>query len=498
MPARSLPSLTNQAAYLAASKVVGFFIGIALPMLLARALSPRDYGLFKQTFLVVGSIVGILPFGVGMSAFYFLARERDLHRAAIVNIIIFHSVVGALACTILLCFPRVLSIAFPDGRELVANAPWIGLLVLVTITSALLETVATANRDIRFSTIFLVGAPLSKALFMVVALLLSPTLLSLIQAALAQALVEGAVFFWYVNYRFPRYWRAFDSRFFVRQLQYALPLGFAGLLYIVQMELPSYFVSWRYGAVAFAFYAVGSFPLPLLAVLRDAVSSVLLSRVSGLQHEGNIAEIRRLNSRVTRKLMLVYFPSFALLELCGKDLLVFFYGQQYGSSWPIFRINLLMLPFSVFVNDPVLRAFAEHRYFLVILRIVSVILLVPGLWLFSKTFGLIGAMIGVVAFSIAERGILVFWVSRILSASRLEFIALGRAAGRIGASVIVATILGYATGAIFHGHSAFALLAIVGIVFSVTYFGAMIMCGALHPDELMLVRQFVTLRWHES
>lgn len=70
MTGRKIPSLASQAFFLAAAKTAGFVISLVLPMLLARALNQREYGLFKQAFLVTSTLVGILPFGMGMSAFY--------------------------------------------------------------------------------------------------------------------------------------------------------------------------------------------------------------------------------------------------------------------------------------------------------------------------------------------------------------------------------------------------------------------------------------------
>jgi O-antigen/teichoic acid export membrane protein len=490
MSGRKIPSLTNQTVFLTAAKTVGFFISLILPMLLARKLSPREYGSFKQAFLIVGTLAGVLPFGVGMSAFYYLARESHQHRSAVINILVFHALMGGFAFAALLLYPRVLLTIFPDGSALVANAHWIGLLIFITITSTLLETVATAYQDVHYSTMFLIGAQISKAVFMLSAVIINPSLQNLLRAALLQAFLEGAVLLWYLNLRFPRYWTAFDPAFFYRQLHYALPIGFASLLYIGQTELPSYFVSWSFGAAAFAVYANGNFQVPLLGILRESISSVLLARTSGLQHDGMIEEIRQLNFRVTRKLMLVYFPAFALLEVCGRDLLILFYGPQYSGSWPIFRINLILLPFNIFVNDPVLRAFAEHRYVLVILRCVNVVLMVPGIWFLSKTFGLTGTMAAVVGFSILERSVLVYWVSRILGSPGAEFVALWRAGLRIGACAAVAAGFAFVTRAVFVGHKPLISLVVVGSIFALADVAAIFFSGALIPEEIGLLRHY--------
>ncbi len=62
-------------SWLTFAKTVGFAFSIALPLLLVRRMDRAQYGLYKQAFLVVTTAMTVLPFGVPMSAFYFLPRE---------------------------------------------------------------------------------------------------------------------------------------------------------------------------------------------------------------------------------------------------------------------------------------------------------------------------------------------------------------------------------------------------------------------------------------
>ena len=73
---RETPSLTTQAFWLLAAKTAGFALTTALPLVLVRSLSQLEFGVYKQAFLIVGTAVTVLPLGFGMSAFYFLPRDR--------------------------------------------------------------------------------------------------------------------------------------------------------------------------------------------------------------------------------------------------------------------------------------------------------------------------------------------------------------------------------------------------------------------------------------
>src|SRR5437588_112068 len=96
------------------------------------------------------------------------------------------------------------------------------------------------------------------------------------------------------------------------------------------------------------------------------------------------------------------------------------FTPAYLSSWPIFALNLTLLPFSIFVLDPVMRAYAEHRYFLLRVRALMLVVLVAGLWLGVARFGLLGAVGTVVLVSTLERLALIAKFGRVLGVSRRD------------------------------------------------------------------------------
>src|ERR1700759_3705768 len=96
--AASMPavSLRTQSAWLLTAKVVGFAFSFVLPLVIVRYLDQEHVGNYRQAFLVITNAVIILPLGFSMSAYYFLARERERRGAAILNILLFNFVLGGL------------------------------------------------------------------------------------------------------------------------------------------------------------------------------------------------------------------------------------------------------------------------------------------------------------------------------------------------------------------------------------------------------------------
>src|SRR5215204_67306 len=301
--------------WLLIAKVLAFALSIALPLLLVRRLSQQEFGLYKQAFLVVGTALALLPLGFQMSAFYFLPREkerRDRQRQIILNILLFHLLTGALGALTLILFPQILTKIF-HSSELVAYAPVIAAVIFFWVVSSYLEVVSVAHQEARLSTIFIISAQLTKTFLLLLAAIAFGSIRALIYAALVQGIVQTIILLVYLHSRFPRFWVSFDWDVLRMQLSYALPFGFAGLLFTLQTDLPNYFVSNQFDPATFAIYAIGCFNIPLVGMLSESVGAVMIPQVSVLQKQGDHREILALASRVARALAIIYLPLYAFL-----------------------------------------------------------------------------------------------------------------------------------------------------------------------------------------
>src|SRR5580704_14951798 len=155
-----MESLTWRVSWLAFAKTVGFAFSIVLPLLLVRRMDRERYGLYKQMFLVVTTAMAVLPLGVPMSAFYFLPRETTRRRETVLNIVLFHVAVGALACAALARYPSILTAIF-HGPQLAPYSAWIGVTILSWITAAFLDMAPVANDEVRLAAAFIIGIQVS-------------------------------------------------------------------------------------------------------------------------------------------------------------------------------------------------------------------------------------------------------------------------------------------------------------------------------------------------
>src|SRR5580700_2207812 len=157
------PRLAVQAFWLTASKGIAAVLNIGLPILLVRLMAQTEYGIYKEAFLFVSTATNVATFGVGMSAFYFMPRQPERGGEIALNILIYNFVAGWIPLIVLGFYPQVLRTLFRTDA-LAPLAIMLGFLVLLTLTSSLVQQIPTALQDVRYSTIFIVGTQMVRAI----------------------------------------------------------------------------------------------------------------------------------------------------------------------------------------------------------------------------------------------------------------------------------------------------------------------------------------------
>lgn len=485
-------SLTRRASWILFARVFSFAISIALPLLLVRRLDQLSFGLYKQVFLVVNTVINLMPLGFGMSAWYFMPREPAHRREIVLNIVLFLAFVGAAGCLVVTAFPGLL--VFISKEPAIASyAPRIGLVIWLWILSAFLDVAVIASQEMQLATVAILVSQISRTAFFLLAAILFGTVESLIAAAICQGVLQALLLFGYLSLRFPRFWTRFDARVFRAQLSYALPLGLAGLIYVLHSDLHSYFVSARFGASTFALYAVGCIQLPLAALLGEAAGSVLIPRIAELQKRNETQEIIALTLRATRKLSAVLLPAYAYLLVTAREFISFLFTAQYLASWPVFVVNLTLMPVSVLPIDPIMRACAQYRYRLLQLRVATFVILALGLWWATGRWGPIGAISAAVAVIVGERLALILAFGRVLGFGRAHLglfrdtVMLALASGLAAVAAAVVRLLVVDSGPFF-------VLLASGLAFLAVYAGMVLLFGVPTREEMALGRGFVLSR----
>ena len=484
----SQSSLTASASWVLLGRVLSFLFAFALPLLLVRRLDQSNFGLYKQVFLFVSTAVMLLPLGFHMSAFYFLPRERERQHQVVFNILLFHAFVASGVGVAVAVWPGLLKTIF-NSEEMTGFATRIALVILTWVVSSTLEYIAIANHEYKLSTIVTTAGNLTRSIFFLGAAIWFGSVGSLINAGIIHGVIQVATLLVYLNMRFPGFWRTFRWSMMREQLSYALPFGFASVLLWTQTDMHNYFVAHHFGPAEYAIYAVGCFQIPLVIILNESVGFVMVSHVSHLQKLGNTREIIELTARMIRKLALPCFPLYVSLLVLGREFILTLFTSRYLASWKVFVIFLTMVPLSIAVNvyDPIIRAYAEHRYFLLKLRAVLFVGLFLALLFSTSSVGLSGVIAMVVIVSFLERLVMILKVSAILGVKWRDLTLL-KDVGKLAIAAIVAGFVAAIIRLFLLEFRPITILALCGVIFYVVYVGVALLLGVLTTGERNLLK----------
>lgn len=479
-------ALTKRAALLAAARVAAFALTIPLPLVLVRTLSQSEFGLYKQVFQIMQTVLALSGLSVNMSVLYFLPRNPDKKPQIALNVLAFYAVVGSLVALVFAVYPGWITLIF-KGDGLVPHIPLLGVAILLWLLSTVLEVVAVADNDIRSASVFIVVIQLTKSALMMLAAVLFGTVHAIVIAAVIQGALHCLIMFAYLHRRFGRFWGTFDWQLFKAQLANAIPFGIGALAYGMQADLHNYFVSHYFDPDQFAIYAVGCFQLPLLAMLFDSVTSVLIPEVARREARADYAGIIELWAAAIRKIALFFIPAHAFLFVVRHEFIVTLFTKDYDAAAPIFAINLLNLFLYICVPTSILRSFDQLKYFRLRLSVMMIPVACAALYAGIHAAGMVGAITALVIVQTLDLSILLAALTKRLKMSARDIRRLAPLLRTVAATA-AAVLATLAARTVLAGSHVFIVLAVCSAVFAITFLIMAFITGAVTESEKVEMR----------
>lgn len=461
------PRLSVQAFWLTFSKFIAAVFNLATPIILVRILNQQEFGIYKGAFLFIATATSIAMFGVGVSAFYYMPRHPERGGQIALNILLYNLVAGCIPLLLVIVYPQVLN-RMVRGSNMQSYSILMGLLVMLSLSSVLVEFIPTALQDVRNSTVMVVGTQLIKAIAVLAAALFFGTVRSLIWATIVSASLSIVVLLRYLYRRFGPFWTHFDPLFFREQLTYALPLGVYGMIYIVRRDMDKYFVGSLTDPAQFAIYSLGWVEAPFISLFLESVLAVMVVRVSALQHEDRVADIRSVMASAINRLAAVQFPLYAILLVAGRDLIVFFYTKAYEPAYQIFAITITLIVLNIFIYDPVVRAYKHLRNYILVVRVAVLAAEAAALYPIIREFGMVGAALAALTADLIERIIVGMKVCQTINAT-VHDLPLFKDLLRVMTVTLAAALATLAVRYVTSQQKLFLRLACMGVTFAAVY-----------------------------
>jgi O-antigen/teichoic acid export membrane protein len=130
-------------------------------------------------------------------------------------------------------------------------------------------------------------------------------------------------------------------------LAYGLPMTVVAVAGTIAYQFDRIVVGTSFSPHDFAIYALGAVEIPLVLLVGQAVTNVLIPALAKLWQTGDRAGMIALWHLSIRKMSVILLPSFVFLMLMAEDVVHVLYGPGYDESVVVFRIYLLLIPLRV-------------------------------------------------------------------------------------------------------------------------------------------------------
>ena len=370
-----------------------FFLNLISIMVLARLLTPGDFGLVAIVTAVLSFLRVLKDGGLATAT----VQSESLTHAQVSNLFWLNVALSGLLSVTVAASSPVIAWFFHDPRLID-----IALLLSLTfvISGLTIQPQALLNRKMRFKALALIeiGAVAASLITGVVLALFGFGYWSLVGASLATEVV-GLVLTWTVSSWRPQPPRRDSGT--LPMVLFGARLTGGSLLYSISRGVDSVLIGWRYGADSVGLYsrALALLMRPLEQLLAP-ISSVLLPTLSRLQ--GEPERYRRVFLQAYESIALAGFVLSGLLLALSQPLTVVLLGPQWEDTAAIFgafAIAALYLPLAASSTWLFSSQGRGHEYLLMqsILSTLTIVAFVAGL-----PFGPLG-----VALSFALSGLLI-------------------------------------------------------------------------------------------
>ncbi|MDM8544148.1 oligosaccharide flippase family protein, partial [Desulfococcaceae bacterium HSG9] len=387
-------SLTKQTAFLMAGRMLAFPLAFLVPIILVRYFSVKEFGYYKQLFLIFYVVIPIIDFGISNSLFYFIPKYPEIKDRILSHTFIILSIISVIVAISFWKLNTEIALIFTGSIALTPFIPYIGIFAVLWLFSTNLEIILIAEKKAFWAAIITFLSDATKSILTIGSVMLGGGLKEVLYALIITATLKLILMSVYLIKKKMIYLGYWDKKLVISQLKYAIPFGAAVIVTGIVTRSHQYIVSVLEGASVFAIYSVGCFQIPFLSIVEDSVAQTSLVRMTELTKIDNgLIEIALIISNSIRKLWILFFPAFIFFFINADNFVILLFTESYRESIPIFRIFILLIPLSAILIRHVPRAFAETGFLLKNNCIYLILTIILSL-IFIKIWGISGPAIG--------------------------------------------------------------------------------------------------------
>ncbi|MEE3258724.1 MAG: oligosaccharide flippase family protein [Candidatus Latescibacterota bacterium] len=356
--------LTRKIGIVAAGRAANTSSIIAVNVLVARAWTQAECGIFSAVWVLGNALIPIFLLGLPTSLLYFFPRRQN-QRALVGQAALCLLASGVVLVGVLYLWGPELSGWLEDdsaqggaiGLYLWPFLPYIFSLVAGGFADSAL--VASGRETWSAGLQLAMGMGLVAGAWAALYLGWAPTdVLALFSSlGMVRLLVAGWLVYralgggigWWTRDRFGE------------MMEYTRPIGFNDAVGSLSRYVDRFVVMYFFAAGGiFAEYHFGAIEVPV-SLLLAAVVAVLVPEISSLFQDGRLDDIHALWQRAVSRLALMVLPLAAFLLVFAEPLIGWMFPEYVRSVW-VFRLYILVLPLRCAVYNPLLVGMGKARW----------------------------------------------------------------------------------------------------------------------------------------
>jgi O-antigen/teichoic acid export membrane protein len=370
------------------------------PIILARLLSVTQFGHYREFLVYVTLLVSMAAFGINSSLLNFIPTEPT-RGWRFVN----QAVLMTLASSTLVAAGALLAHFGLDDTLLGAHPVAVVVYVWLFVNFDFWEALLIAEKQPYRVWAYTSGRLVGRLLVVTVAAILTHDVTTIIWSLIGFESLRLLVSLraWHSRNRTaPRHglmsWR--------EQLAYCAPFGFGLMLSMFNSWCGSLFVAKMLGPVALAQYTIGVYGQPIINIMRNSLSDVMLGEMAARKSKNNSRsngddEVLALFRRTTVMTLMVLVGMGVVLARFAETIVITLFSESYRSAIVLFQLYMLALVRESFDFGILIRAINRSTP-IMLSSLVALILNVGMLVLVVPVWGLPGAVIAFVISRVVE------------------------------------------------------------------------------------------------
>lgn len=364
-------------------------------IILSRIFTKIDYASYRQVLLIYTLVTPLLTLGLPQTLYYFLRQNREKERSILNGNLLLLFISGLVFILIIWCGANNLfarSFGNPElGRLLLIYSFYAILALPVTSISACL----VYSHKIKTLIIYNIAASVIALCFIIsLAFIWRTPYMALLGTVIAGGIIFlSAIILMFKIINKGPWLPALENM--GEQLRYSIPLGLAGSIGIISLNIGKVLVSLMCAPGEFAIYVNGAMDIPLIGIIIGSMVSILIPEFSQMYERKEYANTISLLRKTIVRCASFLFPAMIVLFIMAPEIIRILFSSRYESSVIPFKIYLFLFPLRIMAYGAILTAMGKSVY-ITYLSLATLFLSTILITLFIPFMGVNGAALGMV------------------------------------------------------------------------------------------------------